>query len=308
MKKIYHLVKNFIKTSSPWFIIFCAAWAAFLIVLNFGYGLEKEWVYHKRGFESWRNHSLIYTAAYLIPLLMAVYYSKRRQALFSPWFWVIALVSPWVFAYTSHFNGIDKFDISSSNLNILYYYSKISFWVSQVIFGFLFSFLIWFLKDRKKMSMYGFQFKGHSLKPYWVMLAIMLVPIMLAGTTDSFLLMYPRLKSILHVNYPALENWRWVVYEMAYGLNFLGIEVFFRGFLVMAMVSILGKDAILPMAVFYVSIHFGKPLGECISSFFGGTLLGIISFHSNSIKGGLLVHVGIAWLMEISGALGLWFW
>jgi len=49
-------------------------------------------------------------------------------------------------------------------------------------------------------------------------------------------------------------------------------------------------------------------MGECISSFFGGSLLGIISFHSNSIKGGLLVHMGIAWLMEISGALGLWVW
>ncbi len=308
MKKIYSQVKAFIATSSPWFILLCALWSAFLIVWNYGYGLEKEMVDDLSGFKAWRNHSLIYTLAYLPPLLMAVVFAKRSSSLKNPWFWVIALVSPWVFAYTSHINISRMLDYSSSNLNMLYYYSKISFWISQVIIGLAFSYIIWRLKDRNKMGFYGFQFKGHKLKPYWIMLAIMLIPILIAGTTDSFLHMYPRLKQLLHENYAALPRWRHLTYELAYGLNFVGIEVFFRGFLVMAMVSLLGKEAILPMAVFYVSIHFGKPMGECISSFFGGSLLGIISFHSNSIKGGLLVHMGIAWLMEISGALGLWVW
>jgi len=308
MKKVLSQVKEFISTSSPWFILLCALWAAFLIVLNYGYDLDRDWVYRQSGFVAWRNHSLIYTAAYVVPLLMAVYFSKRTSSLKKPWFWIIALVSPWVFAYTSHFNTLKILGYSSSNLNMLYYYSKSSFWISQIFFGLGFSFLIWWFKDRKKISFYGFQFRGHKLKPYWIMLAIMLVPILIAGTTDSFLHMYPRLKSIVNPAYPVIEKWRYVTYELAYGLNFLGIEVFFRGFLVMAMVSLLGKEAILPMAVFYVSIHFGKPMGECISSFFGGSLLGIISYHSNSIKGGLLVHVGIAWLMEISGALGLWVW
>ena len=65
-----------------------------------------------------------------------------------------------------------------------------------------------------------------------------------------------------------------------------------------------GKDAILPMAVFYCTIHFGKPIGECISSFFGGLLLGIITFNTRSIIGGLIVHLGIAWLMELGGYIG----
>ena len=60
-----------------------------------------------------------------------------------------------------------------------------------------------------------------------------------------------------------------------------------------------GKDAILPMACFYCTIHFGKPLGECISSYFGGMLLGIVVYNTRSIFGGLMVHLGIAWLMEI---------
>ena len=45
-------------------------------------------------------------------------------------------------------------------------------------------------------------------------------------------------------------------------------------------------------------------MGEAISSFFGGLLLGIVSYNTGSILGGLLVHLGIAWMMEIGGFLG----
>jgi hypothetical protein len=283
-------------------------WSSFLIYLNYGKGLEFRWVSSTDGFESLRNHSLIYTVAFAVPLLVGVIVNKRYQSLRNPWFWIIALVSPWVFAYTSHFDFLGKISYSSSNYNLLNYNSKSSFWISQVVFALLFSGIIWYFKDRKSMSFYGFKFKGHALKPYWIMLAIMLVPILIAGTAEGFLHTYPRIKSILYPNYEAISLSHYIRYELAYGINFLGIEVFFRGFLVMAMAGIIGKEAILPMAVFYVTIHFGKPMGECISSFFGGSLLGIISYHTNSIKGGLLVHVGIAWLMEISGALGLWVW
>ena len=48
-------------------------------------------------------------------------------------------------------------------------------------------------------------------------------------------------------------------------------------------------------------------MAEAISSFWGGLLLGIIAFNTGSIWGGLIVHLGIAWLMEAVGWLGgLW--
>ena len=57
------------------------------------------------------------------------------------------------------------------------------------------------------------------------------------------------------------------------------------------------------MASFYMAIHFSKPLGETASSLFGGLILGVISYHSKSIYGGLFVHIGIAWCMELIGFL-----
>jgi hypothetical protein len=95
-----------------------------------------------------------------------------------------------------------------------------------------------------------------------------------------------------------------MLYELSYGSDFFSIELFFRGFLVLAFARYAGKDAILPMAIFYCAIHFGKPLAECISSFFGGIILGVVSYHTRTILGGFLVHVGLAWLMELGGLIG----
>lgn len=100
------------------------------------------------------------------------------------------------------------------------------------------------------------------------------------------------------------DKWRYLAFELSYGFDFVSIEFFFRGFLILGLLQICGKHCIIPVACFYCSIHFGKPMGEAISSFFGGILLGIVSYNTRSIWGGLLVHLGIAWLMEIGGFLG----
>jgi membrane protease YdiL (CAAX protease family) len=75
--------------------------------------------------------------------------------------------------------------------------------------------------------------------------------------------------------------------------------------MILAFLKILGPKAIIPTAAFYFSIHFGKPIGETISSFFGGVLLGYLSYKTQSIWGGVLVHIGIALLMELGAFIGL---
>ncbi len=127
--------------------------------------------------------------------------------------------------------------------------------------------------------------------------------IVLASTQPDFLAMYPKAQFINGLHF-SQEIWRWVVYEICYGFDFVSIEFFFRGFLILALLNIFGKQCIAPVACFYCTIHFGKPLGEAISSFWGGLLLGIVSFNTRSIWGGLMVHLGIAWMMEVGGWLG----
>lgn len=144
-----------------------------------------------------------------------------------------------------------------------------------------------------------------SWKPYWLMLLIMLPLIAAASTQPDFLAVYPKLKVMAAVyEEPGMRWWHKLFFELSYGSDFITIELFFRGFLILAFIKWAGKDAILPMACFYCTIHFGKPLGECISSYFGGMILGVVVYHSRSILGGLIVHLGIAWLMELGGYIG----
>ena len=77
--------------------------------------------------------------------------------------------------------------------------------------------------------------------------------------------------------------------------------------MILAFIGIVGPKAIIPVAYMYVVIHWNKPMGELISSFFGGSLLGIISYYSKSIWGGIIVHVGIAWMMEIGAFISKYF-
>jgi hypothetical protein len=156
-------------------------------------------------------------------------------------------------------------------------------------------------------SAVGLTRRNFNALPYFGLLACTIPLIVLASTQHDFLQVYPKVKNLAFINGYAKPEWPWkLLYEVSYGLDFLGIELFFRGLLVVAILNYVGQDAILPMAAFYCTIHFGKPLGECISSFFGGIILGVLAARTRTILGGLIVHLGLAWLMELGGWLGQW--
>ena len=91
-----------------------------------------------------------------------------------------------------------------------------------------------------------------------------------------------------------------VIYEFFYLADFTFTELVFRGVLVIGMARLIGKDAVLPMVAVYAFLHFGKPLGETIGSVFGGYILGVIALKSKNIVGGCIIHIGVAFLMDIA--------
>jgi membrane protease YdiL (CAAX protease family) len=183
------------------------------------------------------------------------------------------------------------------------YWNKIIYWPFKLVVLAIVLFFIW-KKLNKEQPFYGLSTKGFSLKPYILMLFIMVPLIAAAATQPDFLYVYPKLMRIEGFLTGENIGFKKLLYELSYGTDFITIELFFRGFLILAFAKWVGKEAILPMALFYCTIHFGKPLGECISSFFGGILLGAITYNTKSIYGGLMVHLGIAWLMELGGYIG----
>jgi membrane protease YdiL (CAAX protease family) len=161
--------------------------------------------------------------------------------------------------------------------------------------------LYWLIIDKGRDQLYGFHAKGVVLWPYFVLLALMLPLLLAAGAQADFQTVYPR---ATRINIPRSDP-HWLsgtlAYESAYSLDYVMTEFFFRGFLIIPFARIIGPRAILPMCAFYVSVHFDKPLGECISSFFGGLILGVLAYRTKSIYGGVIVHLGIALGMELVG-------
>ncbi len=182
------------------------------------------------------------------------------------------------------------------------YWNNIVYWPLKIIGIVIMLAVVHYFFDRGR-PFYGVTFKDFNVKPYLVMLMIMVPLIVVASTQKDFLAMYPRMQNAEYLLEPN-RGWYKLLYELSYGSDFFTIELFFRGFLILAFAKWVGKDAVIPMALFYCTIHFGKPLGECISSYFGGTILGIVILNNRTIFGGLMVHVGIAWLMELGGFVG----
>ncbi len=163
-------------------------------------------------------------------------------------------------------------------------------------------FIWWFIMDRKNQRLYGMN--ATNVRPYFTLLAMVLPLIILASFSADFLKQYPQASKTLNV--AKIEEGRaafGMLFEFFYGMNYLITEFFFRGFLILVLSRWLGYGAIIPVAAFYVTIHFGKPLGETISSFFGGIILGVLVLETRSIWGGVIIHLGIAFAMELCAAI-----
>ena len=301
MQKILRYIKWYVNETDKRIFCISVLFTAILIFVNYHFGLNRAiYLLDEPGqYLSWFTIFFVsFTFAYALqkkPARTGVFRNKK--------FLSLLLLAPAMFAWKMSANFYFHFT-QHNDLNT--YLNQVVYWPFKLLILAIALLLVWKFID-EETSFYGMPFKNFDPAPYVIMLAFMIPLIALASGQPDFLRVYPKLKN-MHV---AGTDYAWfykLVYELAYGSDFISIELFFRGFLILAFAKYAGKDAILPMAVFYCTIHFGKPLGECISSFFGGLLLGIITFHTSAIWGGLIVHLGIAWLMELGGYLaGLYY-
>ena len=277
------------------YFISILAFMGLIVTLNYSYpfaAINNQWL-----------SFLFYYLLYLLPFSFAyalqwLYFKEDRAAFSKPWLWILLLSAPAIFAFRVNFNLQEIFTSNLSSAENFRFISSVINYGVKVIMLMVPVIIIWFIKDKKFLPLYGFSMHRNR-KLYFSMLAFMIPLIVVAATLPDFLNTYPKAMREAGL-YPAHNIPRLVFFELAYGLDFLSIEFFFRGFLIIAFIKYFGMRAIVPAACFYCCIHLGKPMAEAISSFFGGLLLGIISYHTLSIWGGLLIHLGIAWMMELA--------
>lgn len=283
-------------------LLLLAAW----IYFNYWHSLESRLAGGNSS--TWRNffgYYLLYLVPFATAYFLQLLFYKDCTYYQNAWFWIILLLAPAFFSFRVNFNWHQDIIKATWTGDAQVFWQKSLGWVVRVFIVLIPVFIIWWIKDRENLPFYG---TGplQNVWPYLLMMLIMIPLITLASTQKDFLQMYPKAKFIASLDLPP-KKWHYIFYELCYGFDFVSIEFFFRGFLILSLMKICGPHCIIPAACFYCTIHFGKPMGEAISSFWGGLLLGIISYNTQSIWGGLIVHLGIAWLMEAGSWIGLLF-
>ena len=298
MKDILKYITTYIRTIHIGVFAACTVLTALMIYVNFHYTIDP-WIDAHSTAVSFLFRYLTFLIAFALPYFF--YFLQGKNYFKHPLILLLIFLSPAIFSWKMVMPT--EFPLSD-DASWNYYWNQVTYWPIRLVVMSFILFILWRIFYSNE-SFFGFTVRKFNWKPYLLMLLIMVPLIAAASTQRDFLNMYPRLRDVDPVLYNVENSWFFhVLHELSYGSDFISVELFFRGFLVLAFIKVAGKDAILPMACFYCAIHFGKPLGECISSYFGGIILGIVVYNTRSIIGGLMVHLGIAWLMELGGHIG----
>ncbi len=210
------------------------------------------------------------------------------------------------------FRGLGFVDISDKfkffvEHNVNQQLFSLGYWVFIIlIFYFLLPILIIKVVLKEKTTDYGLKvgnlFKDYNI--YLLFFVIMIPVILFFSTTDSFQARYPFYRMVK--GEPLYPNfWIW---QLLYFFQFIGVEFFFRGFLVHGFKKQFGYYSVFIMTIPYCMIHFGKPFPETIAAIIAGIVLGTLSLKSRTIWMGVLIHYSVALTMDLSAVWqkGLW--
>jgi len=224
-----------------------------------------------------------------------------RQGL-DPRVLIICLVAAGVLTLQHYFA---KYTVISGWLQPLVPPAQLEIWGSLSWCGSI-VFLYWLLPMpvvtavfKQSLSDYGLSFKvlRSHYQPYLILFGVMLVPLLLVASTPVFQQMYPFFKYVRH-------SWTlFLLWQVAYALQFVAVEFFFRGFLLFGLYPRLGAYTFFLNSIPYCMIHFSKPLGESLGAIVAGIVLSYLAYKSRSVWGGAALHWGVAVSMDLAAIL-----
>lgn len=280
------------------------AFIAVLIALNYRFDFEDSYI------DSFRGRPLrillyfaVHAIAYFGVILIIYLFDRSKKLTLS--FWLKSILAFFIIAVDrSIFPNLSHWLLSDLPSKTIVFIGKLlnnSYGLVTIVVVLA---IVQFIFDRNRNEgLYGLRLSKVDFKSYFVLLLFMVPIIYCASLTSDFANYYPTYRrsggALFASFYDIPEYISKLIYEIFYIADFLNTELFFRGFLIIGLSRLLGKDVVLPMVATYAVLHFGKPIGETISSVFGGYILGVIALYSRNIWGGVFLHGGIALLMEI---------
>lgn len=213
-------------------------------------------------------------------------------------------IYPWI----QQWNQVYPEWVQLADYGVLYWYM---WWKLSLILGYVvFPFTIWkFLFPQDALLDFGLRTQGffQHIHLYGLFLVLILVGVVFASFQSSFVQYYP------HYKYASRSWYDLLLWEAIYLPGFFALEIFFRGWWLVALRKSLGAAAIFTMVVPYCMIHFGKPYLETMGTVMGAVALGSLSMKTKSVYQGTFLHIILALAMDLlalaqRGAFPTSFW
>lgn len=306
MRQLYSAVTDFVNNDFSWPIYgLTMLFLTCAMFVNYSSSIDINLFEIRSGFlPRLGYYGFLFGGTYFATALIASVGAKKN--FLKDWrFWVLGGLFVFI-ATVPKLHILKLIDVRAYNFSLheMVFVSKCHFFVHQMIISLAGLGLIKLFFHKWAKIEYGFRADWKTLKPYFFVLAIVAPLIIVASFFPDFQKAYPQYKPW---NYAAVFDLSIMqqafIFEPSYATGFVAVEAIFRGALAITMVQIMGSRAVLAMASFYCVFHFGKPAGEAVGAFFGGYALGVLAIHSRSVFGGLIVHLGVAMLMETMGYL-----
>lgn len=259
---------------------------------------RKQWI-------GWPIMSMMMAFPFLSICFFTYWMGDNKEWLTSKEFWVKFVIGFAIIGFERSFYG---HHLLAEGMSVIdrRFFLRVMGWGKTYLTTFLPILIFYWYYEKSQddqQSWFGLTTRDTNFKPYFLLIVVVFVGIAIASYISELHTYYPRYQFTGGGRFAALHQVNeWVsvvIYEFVYGSYFLNVELFFRGFLVIGFARVLGGHAVLAMVGSYVFLHFGKPIAECISSAFGGYLIGVLALYSHRIWGGVVLHVALAWSMEL---------
>ena len=297
-------IGKFIKSDFHlWAYLYTFLFISVCVFLNYTEGFYKSVIKtsYFEGDSTW-VFPLFYACMYFAVALPTFFLRKEYKSLTDWRFYLKSIFLISIYGFSIGFYSYKQWQFPSLFDEEIMLTQKIISQLKSLFFYFTPLILLKLFVDKKVEGLYGLSRNSQHIKGYFSMFLMLLPFLLFMSFSSDFQQAYPQFKPWFYDGAFGMETWQYTtIFELTYALDFVMTELLFRGALVIGMVSILGRKAILPMVAMYVAIHFGKPLGETISSMFGGFMLGALAYQTRHIWGGVIVHIMIALSMEIMG-------
>jgi hypothetical protein len=176
--------------------------------------------------------------------------------------------------------------------------TEVSWWSATQIFFYLAVPMVIVVALGLRPADIGWRVRGTAgdWKKYAALFVVAAPFVIVASNTASFQESYP-----LYEIAPG-QTGVWgdlAVWWPFYVAQFVAVETFFRGYLVLGLAPVLGRLSILVATVPYLMIHFVKPPMEALASIVGGLVMGTLAYRTRSVWWGVALHVAVAALMDV---------